>query len=530
MLNKVPYQALTIDTILNHAETIHGTQPIVSFDSSGEIERSTYKQVAVQTKKLANALTSLGVEQGDCISTFAWNDIRHLECYFAIPCLGAICHTVNPRLHIDQLQHILNDAQSKWLIVDPQFVSIVAPLTDQVPSLKGVILLQDTDEKSLITDQNPDIQVHIYETLISGQSNQINWPLIDENSPSGCCYTSGTTGAPKGVLYSHRSTVLHSMAASMGDVFSITASSNILVVVPMFHVNAWGLPYSAAMNGAKLVLPGKFMGDGAMLSRLIEEENVNIAAGVPTVWQNWLAAMKQQNKSIHHSLKIIIGGSACTADLRSSLEELGCEVRPAWGMTETSPVGCVNPSTDDEHKLCPGKAIYGVEMRIVDDNGDVLPNNGEITGELQVRGPWIARAYIGKDNSSEFSDNGWFRTGDIAKIYPNGCMHIADRAKDIIKSGGEWISSTLLEDVASSHPNVSSAAVIGQPHPKWDERPVLLVVPNDNAPIDKQELLAWYDGKVASWWKPDDIQVIESLPLTATGKIDKKQLRMAYIN
>lgn len=527
MLNLVPYQDLTINSILKHAETINGKQKIVSVKPDGEIIHSTYRELGKRVRKLSNALTSLGIKSGDCVSTFAWNDINHLETYYAVPCMGAICHTVNPRLHRDQISYILRDAKSKLLIIDPQFLPIVAPVIDQVPSLEGIIIFGDTLD-NIPGKEKIAIDVYLYEELINQFTEVFEWPKVDENTPSGCCYTSGTTGNPKGVLYSHRSTVLHSMAISMGDAMSIKSNDNILVVVPMFHVNAWGLPYSASMTGATLVLPGKFMGDGEKLSELIETSDVNIAAGVPTVWQNWVSVMTKHKKRIEGELKIVIGGSACTENLRVSLEELGCDVLPAWGMTETSPLGCINSCEEKLHRLSPGKPPYGVELRIVDDEGNPLPDNGEATGELQIRGPWIARGYIGQPENTSYSNDGWFSTGDIAKIYPDGHMHIEDRAKDIIKSGGEWISSTALEDVATSHPNVSSAAVISQPHPKWDERPVLLVVPKGDSQIDKDELLQWYDGKVASWWRPDDIHVIDTLPLTATGKIDKKQLRAAF--
>ncbi len=528
MLNLVPYQDLTIDTILKHAETVHKEQSIVSVNTNGDIIRSNYGALGLRVRKLANGLSNLGISGGDCVSTFAWNDINHLECYFAIPSIGAICHTVNPRLHKEQLIYILNDAQSKWIVVDPQFLPILTPIVDQVSSLEGIILLGDKNETQY--DLDTQLKVVHFEGLVEESSEDFTWPKLDENTASGCCYTSGTTGNPKGVLYSHRSTVIHSMAAAMGDAIALKSSTNILVVVPMFHVNAWGLPYSAAMMGAKLILPGRFMGDGAKLTELIEQENINIAAGVPTIWQNWVLEMRKQEKQIRHELDIVIGGSACTEQLRSALEALGCHVKPAWGMTETSPVGCINPFGENEHRLSPGKAVYGVELRIINDQGESLPHDGKTTGELQIRGPWIARGYIGKSDSPEFTEDGWFSTGDIAKLYPDGNMHIEDRAKDIIKSGGEWISSTMLEDVATSHPAVASAAVIAKPDPKWDERPVLLVVAQGEAAIDKKALLDWYDGKVASWWRPDDVLVIDNLPLTATGKIDKKQLRSTYVS
>ncbi len=525
----VPHQHLTINSILEHAVRIHSEQEIVSINAEGKAERYTYRTLAERVKKLANALRDLGLTMGDYVSTFAWNDIHHMEAYFAIPNLGAICHTVNPRLHEVQIRYILNNAKSKFIIVAPQFIPIIYPLVNEISSLKAVIVLgTDDDLKSLNIDDNNGPAWYSYEALTAQSSSDIVWPIFEENTPSGCCYTSGTTGNPKGVLYSHRSTVLHSMGSTMTDSISLSSRDSVLVVVPMFHVNAWGLPYSAAMTGAKLVLPGHLMGDGDALSDLIKNEGITIGAGVPTVWQNWISSMERRNERLTQPFRTLIGGSATTKNLRESLEALGCNVVPAWGMTETSPLGCINPYGQAPHLFSPGKPSYGVEMRIVNDEGVELPKDGETTGELQIRGPWIARGYIGQVDSKAFESNGWFNTGDIANIYPDGYMHIADRAKDIIKSGGEWISSTILEDVATTHPHVAAAAAIAAPHPKWDERPLLLVVAQKDSIIDPKDILHWFDGKVASWWKPDDVVVINALPLTGTGKVDKKILREKY--
>lgn len=525
----VPQGALTIHSILKHAESIFHDQEVVSIDANGNTLRSTYAQVARRSRKLANALQRLNVAQGDTVSTFAWNDQRHLECYFAIPGLGAICHTVNPRLYIDQIQYILKDAQSKWLFVDPQFIPMLLPILDSLTGLMGIVVLGDAEELDKI---KPSAHTNLtwldYESLIENEEETITWPELDENTPSSCCYTSGTTGNPKGVLYSHRSTVIHSLALSLPDAASLSASDSILVVVPMFHVNAWGLPYAAAMTGAKLVLPGRFMGDGKKLAEIIIQENVTIAAGVPTIWQNWANYMQQEKVDLTRPPRILIGGAACTDKLYRALEDLGCDVRLAWGMTETSPVGTINRGDNETHRLSPGTPIYGVELRIVGEDGTVLPHDGQATGELQIKGPWVVRGYIGQDDPKEFTQDGWFSTGDVANIYADGYMHITDRAKDVIKSGGEWISSSILEDVATSHPNVIAAAVIAIPDPKWDERPLLLVVPQDKEVFDAEQLLQWFDGKVANWWRPDAVKLIESLPLTATGKVDKKVLRSEY--
>ncbi len=525
----VPQGALTIPSILKHAESIFHDKEVISIDTNGNTIRSTYAQVAVRCRKLANALQRLNVGQGDTVSTFAWNDQRHLESYFAIPGLGAICHTVNPRLYIDQIQYILNDAKSKWLFVDPQFIPMLLPILDSLSGLNGIVVLGSADSlEEIDTAAHKNLAWHDYESLIQNEAETITWPEFDENTPSSCCYTSGTTGNPKGVLYSHRSTVIHSLALSLPDAASLSSGDNLLVVVPMFHVNGWSLPYAAAMTGAKLVLPGRFMGDGKKLAEIIKQENVNAAAGVPTVWQSWVNHMQQQETDPNFSMRVLIGGAACSEKLRSALEDQGCHVRLAWGMTETSPMGTINRGDNHDHTLSPGTPVFGVELRIVDESGSQLPHDGKACGELQIKGPWVVRGYIGQDNPDEFSEDGWFSTGDVANIHPDGYMHITDRAKDVIKSGGEWISSSILEEIASSHPNVVSAAVIATPHPKWDERPLLLVVPQNKEDFNADQLLQWFDGKVAKWWKPDGVKLIESLPLTATGKVDKKALRSEY--
>lgn len=526
MLNLVPNKPLNVSDILLHMRRVHAEQQVVSVSADGEIHHTSYQSVTERVAQLANALQGLGVQPGDCLSTLAWNDQRHMEIYFAVPGLGAICHTVNPRLFSEQLAYILQDAKCRWLFVDPMFVPLVLPLLGNLSQLKGVIVLGDATQLDPAWFQaQKHLAWHDYESLIAGQSQAFEWPVLDENTPCGCCYTSGTTGDPKGVLYSHRSTVLHSLAIALPDSAGLSATDSALVVVPMFHVNAWGLPYACAMVGAKLVLPGRFMGDGAMLSRLIEQEQVTLAAGVPTVLQAWV---NHQQTPVTGGIRVIVGGAACTEGLRAGLEALGCEVRPAWGMTETSPIGTVNRAGQGEHRLCPGQAVFGVELRIVDDKGQVLANDGEQSGDLQIRGPWIVSGYIGKPNADAFKADGWFSTGDVARLYPDGYMHITDRAKDLIKSGGEWISSLALEEIACRHPNVATAAVIAMPHPQWDERPLLLAVAKDKDAADEHALLEWFEGKVAKWWKPDEVRFVDALPLTATGKIDKKKLRSLY--
>ncbi|GGO74307.1 long-chain fatty acid--CoA ligase [Bowmanella pacifica] len=526
MLNLVPNKPLNVSDILLHMRRVHAGQQVVSVGADGTIHHTSYENVTDRVAQLANALKGLGVQVGDCLSTLAWNDQRHLEIYFAVPGLGAICHTVNPRLFSEQLAYILKDANSQWLFVDPMFVPLITPLLGGLPALKGIIVLGGASQLDPAwAALGNGIQWYDYESLLSGHARQFDWPVLDENTPCGCCYTSGTTGDPKGVLYSHRSTVLHSLAIALPDSAGLSATDSALIVVPMFHVNAWGLPYSGAMVGAKMVLPGRFMGDGAMLAKLIAQEQVTLAAGVPTVLQAWV---NHQSTPVDNDLRVIVGGAACTESLRAGLEALGCEVRPAWGMTETSPIGTVNRAGTDEHRLSPGQAVFGVELRIIDDQGQPLAHDGEQSGELQIRGPWIVSGYIGKPGAEAFNEDGWFSTGDIARLYPDGYMHITDRAKDLIKSGGEWISSLALEEIASRHQEVTTAAVIAMPHPQWDERPLLLVVVKDPQNVDEQTLLDWFDGKVAKWWKPDAVRFVDALPLTATGKIDKKKLRSLY--
>lgn len=532
MKNIVPFSELSIADILQHAMSVHGERELVSFDADGILQRSTYLLVAKRAAQLAHALTKLGLEAGACISTFAWNDLRHVEIYFAVPSLGAICHTVNPRLFSSQLEYILHDAKSAWLMVDPQFVSTLLPFIQTLPALQGVIVL--ADEKAmdpLWSRARPEVKWHCYETLLQDQPEAFSWPVVDENSASGCCYTSGTTGNPKGVYYSHRSTVLHSMALALPDAASLSADDSALVVVPMFHVNGWGLPYAAAMVGAKLVLPGRFMGDGQKLQQLIESELVTVAAGVPTVWLAWLEYCHANAVALKNPLRVVIGGAPCTDRLRDALEAMGCEVRLAWGMTETSPVGTVSrpvKNLSTAQRLSPGRPVFGVQLRLIDDAGNPLSANFASVGELQIRGPWIARGYLNQADRSEFTADGWFSTGDVAYIDRQGYLHITDRAKDVIKSGGEWISSQLLENIASSHPAVAAAAVVAIAHPQWDERPMLLVVARPQQGIDEDELLQWFDGKIAKWWKPDVVKVIDHLPMTATGKINKKELREMY--
>ncbi|MDN3640940.1 long-chain fatty acid--CoA ligase [Simiduia curdlanivorans] len=525
----VPDRQLNIVDILRHAVAVHGQRQVVSVDAHGKTQRCSYRELGGRVAQLARALTDLGVKQGECVSTLAWNDQRHLELYFAVPALGLICHTVNPRLFSEQLSYILADANCRWLFVDPQFMPQILPLLPNLTALKGVVVLTEPEQmQGVWVESAPALQWHCYDSLLLGQADSFEWPTLNENTPSGCCYTSGTTGNPKGVLYSHRSTVLHSMALALPDAGGLSADDAALVIVPMFHVNGWGLPYAALMVGANLILPGRFMGDGACLAKLIDTEAVTIAAGVPTVWQALIAHMTKHTRVFSRPLKCMVGGAACTEKLRADLEQLGGQVRPAWGMTETSPVGAVNRAGHGRHRLSPGQPVFGVELRVVDALGQTLPNDGESSGELQIRGPWIARGYIGKKDADEFLEDGWFSTGDVACLFSDGHLHITDRAKDVIKSGGEWISSLALEEVASGYPGVAAAAVIAMPHPRWDERPLLLVTALEQATIDQDNLLRWFDGKVAKWWQPDAVKVIDTFPLTATGKVDKKVLRQQY--
>ena len=525
---------LLISSLIEYAETYHGDTEIVSKTVESDLHRYTYRECHRRSKKLANALSRLGVAVGDRIATFAWNGYRHFETYYAVSGLGAILHTINPRLFAEQIIYIANHAEDKVLFLDLTFVELVEKLTPELKSIETYVILTDTEHM-------PDTLLPgalCYEEFVANEPEEFDWPLLDENTASSLCYTSGTTGNPKGVLYSHRSTLLHSYAGCTTDVLGLSASDVVLPVVPMFHANAWGIPYAAPLAGSKLVFPGPHL-DGESVHTLIEAESVTMTAGVPTVWLMLLDYMGKNAKTFSTLDRVVCGGSAMPRAMIEAFEET-YDVRSfhAWGMTEMSPLGTVG-SLKAKHNSLPsqqridiktkqGRGVFGVEMKIVGDNGNELPRDGEAFGDLMVRGPWITNSYFKGEGGDILDDDGWFHTGDVATLDAEGYMQITDRSKDVIKSGGEWISSIDLENVAVGHPDVKEACVIGVHHPKWDERPLLLVVPDDGKTVDREAMIEFLSGKVVKWWLPDDVVMVEELPHTATGKLLKAQLRDEY--
>ena len=521
---------LNISALIEHAERFHGDTPIVTRLVEGGIHRTTYAEAHQRSRQLANALAALGVRPGDRVGTLAWNTFRHFEIYYAVSGSGAVCHTINPRLFPEQIAYIANHADDRYVFFDVNFASLVEALLPHCPGVKGWIALCNRNEMP----GNAIPNLLCYEDLLAAQSDDFEWPQFDENTASSLCYTSGTTGNPKGVLYSHRSTVLHAYGASLPDALGASARDCILPVVPMFHVNAWGLPYACALTGAKLVMPGPHL-DGASLYAMFEEEGVTMSAGVPTIWLGLLQYLQGNKLKLSTVKRLVIGGSAAPpAMIRSFDEQFGITVLHAWGMTEMSPLGTVNTykhkhltlsaEERDRIRLKQGRGIFGVELKIVDGDGNPLPRDGKAFGDLMVRGPWITSGYFKSEGGNALRD-GWFPTGDVATIDPDGYMQITDRSKDVIKSGGEWISSIDLENIAVAHPAVTEAAVIGAAHPKWDERPLLVVVKKTGQEVSREELIAFYEGKVAKWWIPDDVIFVDDLPHTATGKLSKLQLR-----
>jgi len=527
---------LLISALLRHADLMHPDREIVSVTADQPRHRYTYREAFVRTRRLANALRRLKIERGERIATLAWNDYRHFEIYYGVSASGFVCHTINPRLFEEQLVYIFNHAEDRWLFLDPAFVPLVEKLRPQLPQLEGCIVL--TDDAHMPATSLP--QARSYESLLAEESDLFEWPDLDERTASALCYTSGTTGDPKGVLFSHRSTILHCYASALQDNYGLSGRDTIMPVVPMFHVNAWGLPYSAPMVGAKLVFPGPKMGDAETLQNLIETEQVNFSAGVPTVWQGMAAYLEKTGKSIASLKRVLSGGSAVPAALMEVFRQRhDVEIRHAWGMTELSPIGTVctlSAATDelpaaqrDVIRAKQGRMVFGVEIKITDDTGKELPHDGKAFGALKVRGPWVASGYFRRDDCGDLFDaDGWFNTGDVATICPLGYLQITDRTKDVIKSGGEWISSIELENLAVAHPAVLQAAVIAMPHPQWQERPLLVVVLKPDAAATRDELLEFYLGKVAKWWIPDDVAFVDKLPLTATGKLSKLQLRKQF--
>ena len=527
---------LLISSIAQHAEKFHGDREIVSVTADNPRHRYTIREAMTRARQLANALGRLGVRQGERVASLAWNDYRHLEVYYGVSGSGYVCHTINPRLFPEQIVYIINHAEDRFICVDAMFVPLLEAIADKIPNVEGFIVM--TDEAHMPETALPNVMC--YETLLAAESPEFDWPELAESTASALCYTSGTTGNPKGVLYDHRSTILHALGTLAIDVAGMSSRDVVLPVVPFFHVNAWGVPYSALMAGAKLVLPGPKMGDGEALYGLMDSEDVTMALGVPTVWLALLQYTEKAGKRLDKLERSLVGGAAVPrAMIEAFRDKHGVELRQGWGMTETSPIGTVNTlkagleglSKDEQLDLATkaGRGIFGVEMRIVDDNGEELPWDGEAFGALQVRGPWICSDYFKLEGGSgTHTDDGWFETGDVATIDPQGYMAITDRTKDVIKSGGEWISSIELENAAMGHPAVAEAAVIGVAHPKWTERPLLVVVKAEGEDVSKEELLAYFDGKVATWWVPNDVVFVDELPHTATGKVKKIELRKQF--
>ena len=534
LMGQMMSRPLLISSIIEHADRYFGGNQIVSRRVEGDIHRYTYRGCHTRAKQLANALTGLGVKMGERVGTIAWNGYRHLEAYYAISGSGAVLHTINPRLHPEQIAYIANHAEDQYILFDITFLPLVESFAAHCTSVKGFILMGDADRMPATTTI-PNLMC--YETLIAQNSADYVWPVFDENAASSLCYTSGTTGNPKGALYSHRSTVLHSYASAMPDSLNVSARDTVLPVVPMFHVNAWGLPYSVPLTGAKMVFPGPAL-DGKSVYELFEAEQVTFSAGVPTVWLGLLNHVAQNDLKFSSFKRTVIGGSACPpAMMKAFRQQHGVEVVHAWGMTEMSPLGTCSTlqskhlALSDERQQAilekQGHAIYGVDMKIVGDDGIELPWDGKTYGNLLVRGPWIISSYF-KNEGGDVLVDGWFPTGDVATIDADGYMQITDRSKDVIKSGGEWIGTIDLENIAMAHPAVLQAACIGVAHPKWDERPLLLVVKKPGADVTREALLAFYEGKIAKFWTPDDIAFIEALPIGATGKILKNKLREQF--
>ena len=522
---------LLVSSILTHAATWHSDTEIVSRSSDAGIHRSSYAELSRRSQKLAHALDRLGLADDERVGTLAWNGVRHLELYFGVSGSGRICHTINPRLFPEQIATVIEGAADAVLFVDPGLVGLLDMLADRLASVRAIVVLCEPDAMP-VADHLPGLIC--YETFIAGESDHYAWPQFEEHRASGLCYTSATTGNPKGVLYSHRSTVLHAMTISMPDVFGFSARDTIMPVVPMFHVNAWGLPYGAAMAGSKLVMPGSKL-DGASLHGLIRQEGVTATAGVPTVWTSLLDWVEARGETLAPLQRVGIGGSACPPVMIERFAALGVDVVHAWGMTETSPVAVANHPKNRQAALSPadrralgrkqGRPLFGYEVRAASASGEDIAADGSAFGTMLVRGPCVAARYFGTDHDEAFAQEGWFATGDVVTVDPDGFIEIVDRTKDIIKSGGEWISSVTLENIALAHPAVREAAVVGRPDPRWGERPVLFVVTETGMNLDLEEMTSYFDGRVARWSVPSELRIVGDLPHTATGKLNKAAIR-----
>jgi acyl-CoA synthetase (AMP-forming)/AMP-acid ligase II len=534
LMGQMMDQPLLISGILEFAARHYANSEIVSQRVEGDLHRYTFRECHLRARQLANALQALGVGMGQRVATLAWNGYRHLEAYYAVSGSGAVLHTMNPRLHPEQLAYICNHAEDQYLLFDFCFLPLVEAIAPHCKTIKGYILLGAADRMPAETSI-PNLLC--YEDLLAAQPEQYTWPLFDENAAATLCYTSGTTGNPKGALYSHRSTVLHAYASALPNVLNVSSRDTVMPVVPMFHVNAWGLPYSVPLSGAKMVFPGAAL-DGKSVYELMEKEKVTFSAGVPTVWLGLINYAMQHQLNFSTFRRTVIGGSACPPAMMNTLiDEFGVEVIHGWGMTEMSPLGTTGGlltkhlalPKDEQRKILQkqGHAIYGVDMKIVGDDGVELPWDGVSYGNLLVKGPWIVARYF-KDEGGDVLEDGWFPTGDVATIDADGFMQITDRSKDVIKSGGEWIGTIDLENIAMAHPAVMQAACIGVFHPKWDERPLLVVVRRPGQAVSREALLAHFEGKVAKWWLPDDVVFADALPVGGTGKIQKNKLREQY--
>ncbi len=531
MLGSMQNWSLLCTKILDHAAEQHPHRTILTRSVEGPLHTTTYAELHSRARRCAKRLEKDGIVYGDRVATLAWNTWRHMEVWYGLLGLGAIYHTVNPRLFHDQIAWIINDAEDRLLFVDLTFVPIIEKIAHEIPTVEKIIILTDTAHMPETTIPN----AVAYEEWLAESDDDFAWKDFDENTAAGLCYTSGTTGNPKGVLYSHRSNVIHAWQAATADMFGCSSRDIIMPVVPMFHANCWSLAFTAPLVGASLVMPGAKL-DGASVYEMLEVGKVTLTAAVPTVWQMLLGYMESKKVKLSHLGRVVIGGAACPRAMTEKFEKVyDVRVAHAWGMTETSPLGTIcglkpeTASLDIEARLDlqvkQGVPPFGVEMKITDDAGAARPRDGRAFGRLKVRGPAIAGGYFKERGQECFDAEGWFDTGDVATIDPNGYMQITDRAKDVIKSGGEWISTIDLENLAIAHPDVLEAAVIGVAHPKWDERPLLIIVPKPGRTPTREEILNYYDGKIAKWWMPDDVVFIEEIPHTATGKIQKMNLR-----